>query len=380
MTFPHVRVSGGPRERGEGYGEQARARIATSIAAYREVFAAYTGWTWEEVRAQAERYRAPIAAFDARYVTEMEGIAAGAGVDLLDVLAINVRTEVMLSAKARMAEASGRVGKECSAFAVLPAASADGHVLAGQNWDWLPHCHDTVVILEAEQDEGPNFVTAVEAGLLAKTGMNSSGIAVLTNALVTDEDRGEPGIPYHLLLRAFLDAETMSDALATAQRGFRSSSANYVLAGRDGLAVDLEVTPGDYSRIFLTFPEDGVLLHTNHFGTPAFDRKDASLWFAPDSPFRLERLREAVRAARPGLTLDTFRAALADHANFPSALCCHPDQRLRPVDQSSTVVTVLMDVTDARIWVADGHPCEVPFRELDVARLLAKESPLRRPA
>ena len=36
------------------------------------------------------------------------------------------------------------------------------------------------------QDDGPDFVTVVEAGLLAKTGMNSSGIGLATNALVTD--------------------------------------------------------------------------------------------------------------------------------------------------------------------------------------------------
>ena len=62
---------------------------------------------------------------------------------------------------------------ECSAFASLPAASAEAHTLVGQNSDWRLHSFDTVVVLEARQDEGPDFVTVVEAGLLAKTGMNS---------------------------------------------------------------------------------------------------------------------------------------------------------------------------------------------------------------
>ena len=74
---------------------------------------------------------------DERYVEEMRGIADGAGVDVEDVLSINVRTEVMFAAKARQAEAAGheivdgaRQG-ECSAFAVLPPASANGHTLVG---------------------------------------------------------------------------------------------------------------------------------------------------------------------------------------------------------------------------------------------------------
>ena len=211
-AFPRVRVSGGPRERGRAYGAGAADRIATSIRAYEEVFRAYAGWSWSQVRREAARYEAPIAAFDDRYVEEMRGIAEGAGVDLEDILSINVRTEVMFAAKAREAgsavDGSGPRQGECTAFSVVPEASASGHTLIGQNWDWLLHCFDTVVVLEAEQDEGPNFVSVVEAGLLAKTGMNSSGLGVVTNALVTDDDRGEPAVPYHVLLRAFMDAET----------------------------------------------------------------------------------------------------------------------------------------------------------------------------
>ena len=54
------------------------------------------------------------------------------------------------------------------------------------------------MVLEAEQDEGPRFVTVVEAGLLAKFGLNSAGVGILTNALVCDGDTGEPGVPYHV--------------------------------------------------------------------------------------------------------------------------------------------------------------------------------------
>jgi isopenicillin-N N-acyltransferase-like protein len=378
--FPHVQVTGGPHERGRAYGEQARARIARSIAAYREVFLAYAGWDWAQVRREAAGYEAPIAQFDLRYLEEMRGIAEGAGVDLLDVLSINVRTEVMFAAKARAAEAAGdgRRQGECSAFAVLPEAAADGHTLLGQNWDWLLHCFETVVVLEAEQDEGPNFVTVVEAGLLAKTGMNSAGLGVTTNALVTQDDRGEPGIPYHVLLRAFRDCETMPDALDVAQRAPRSSSANYLLAHRDGMAVDLETMPGDFSRILLLFPEDGVLVHTNHYRSPAFDRKDVSRWVMPDSPFRLERLASAVRAEQGSLSLDTFRRVLGDHANFPSGVCCHPDARMDVHDQGATVASVLMDLDERRIWLADGHPCTAPYRELELGSLLDKPSAVQK--
>ena len=83
-----------------------------------------------------------------------------------------------------------------------------------------------MVVLEVRQDEDPDFVTVVKAGLLAKTGMNAAGLGLVTNTLVTDADVGEPGLPYHVLLRAVLDCATVTDALQVLQAGPRSSSAN----------------------------------------------------------------------------------------------------------------------------------------------------------
>src|SRR5919198_2127246 len=306
----------------------------------------------------------------------MRGVAEGAGVTFEDVVGVNVRTEVMFAAKARAAAGTDPRARPdgCSAFAVVPPRSANGHTLIGQNWDWLLHSFDTVVVLEAEQEEGPDFVTVVEAGLLAKTGMNSSGIGLVTNALVTDRDTGEPAVPYHVVLRAILDAETLPDAYAAMQRSPRSSSANYLIATVDGMAVDVEATPGDFSRLLLSFPTDGVLLHANHFVSPRFDDTDVSLWVMPDSPFRFARLTDFVGSHAGPLSLDDFRSFLADHANHPSGVCCHPDERLERLDRGSTVASVLMDLDERRMWVADGHPCTSPYRELDYRSFLSRRA------
>jgi isopenicillin-N N-acyltransferase-like protein len=381
--YPHVRVTGSASQRGRQYGEQARDRVHRSVSAYREVFAELAGWDWQTVRAEAARFEAPIAAYRPKYLAELRGIAEGAGLDFTDVLAINVRTEVMFAAKARQAAASAGPGgtgpartgpAECSAFAVAPPPGRSGPTLIGQNWDWLPHTADTVVVLEASQDDAPDFVTVVEAGLLAKTGMNSSGLGLVTNSLVTSDDMGEPGLPYHVLLRAIMDCENVSDAITALQAGFRSSSANYLLAHRDGIAIDVEASPGDFSRLYLLYPgDDGVVLHTNHFLAGRFAGKDVSVWAMPDSPVRLQRLRAGVQAAADH-SLGTFRALLSDHANYPSGICCHPDPRMPRYDQGMTATSVLMDLDAGRMWVTDGNPCRAPYRELDYADFLAKPS------
>jgi isopenicillin-N N-acyltransferase like protein len=377
MTL-RIRVEGTHYERGRQYGAQARAQVHLSVQAYQRVFAHYAGWDWPSVRRAAAAFEAPIAAFRPAYLDEMRGIADGAGLDAADVLAINVRTEVMYAAKARQAPLAARARElpaECSAFAVVPAPRAAGGqaaTLIGQNWDWLLHSAQTLIVLEARPDDGPAFVTVVEAGLLAKVGLNAAGLGLVTNALVTDADTGAPGLPYHVLLRAILDCATVTEALGVLQAGMRSSSANYLIAHASGAALDVEAAPGDFTRLYPQFPGHGLLLHTNHFLSPRLHPVDVSLWAMPSSAVRLQRLRAGATGCAAGSgTLDGFRALLADHADYPHSICYHPDPRDHPLEQGATIASVLMDLTARRLWLAPGNPCQAPYSELDLSCLTA---------
>jgi len=375
---PRIRVAGTHYDRGRQYGAQARSQVHLSVQAYQRAFAHYAGWDWPEVCRSAAAFEAPIAAFRPVYLDEMRGIADGAGLDLADVLAINVRTEVMYAAKARQAPLAARIRElpaECSAFAVTPAPRSGGQqaaTLLGQNWDWLLHAAQTLVVLEVSQDDGPDFVTVVEAGLLAKVGLNAAGLGLVTNALVTDADTGAPGVPYHVLLRAILDCATVTEALEVLQAGMRSSSANYLIAHASGAALDVEAAPGDFTRLYPQFPDHGLLLHTNHFLSPRLHPVDVSLWAMPSSAVRLQRLRAGATGYAAGsATLDDFRALLADHADYPHSICSHPDPGDHPLEQGATIASVLMDLTARRLWLAPGNPCQAPYSELDLSCLTA---------
>jgi isopenicillin-N N-acyltransferase like protein len=375
-VYPRISVEGSPRERGRQYGEAARERVQRSVAGYEEAFAHWAGWDREKVRAEAERFRAPIAAHGAKYLEEIAGIAEGADLPEQDVLAINVRTEIMFAATARGAAAE-HPPLECSSFAALPRRTG-GPVLVGQTWDWLVHTFDTTIVLEARQADGPDYVTVVEAGLLAKLGMNSAGVALATNALVCDADRGEPGVPYHVLLRSILDAEAVSDAIAALQRDVRASSANYVIGHEDGVALDVEAAPGDFSKLYVGYPDDDLLLHTNHFRNPGFDQRDVSLVAMPDSPFRLARLEQLVAGAPGPLDVSFWTGTLGDHAMFPMGVCCHPDPRAtEPSDHFATVAAAVMDPNARTLWLASGNPCAAPFEVVDYGDFLSKPSAVR---
>ena len=359
--FPVITVAGGPFDRGRQYGAQARNRIHVSIDGYAEMYRYFAGWDWRDARIDAERFVPAIEAFAPAYMTELAGIADGAGVDIEDVLAINVRTEVLYSN--RMSNAlSGRAPAECSVF----GSALDGRpVVVGQNWDWAPGAMRTCVVLQAQPDDTPAYTTVVEAGLLAKFGVNSEGVAVMTNALSCTEDVADAAVPYHVMLRALLDCSSTDEALDRLESAQRASSANYLLVDRSGRAVDVEARPGGAEALHRVERDDrGALLHTNHFVSPEFDAVDYADLVVTTTRTRLARLSELVSVAEDPGALAMFEGAMTDHINAPESLCRHPDHSLPAPEQSMTVSSVLVDLTASEIAVSEGPPCERGYEHL----------------
>jgi isopenicillin-N N-acyltransferase-like protein len=143
----------------------------------------------------------------------------------------------------------------------------------------------------------------------------------------------------------------------------------------DGLAVTVEGVPGDHTQLHLRFAEDGILLHTNHFLADIGSARDVSPWAFPDSPFRLDRMRRIVDEA-PALSVELAQSLLADHANYPNAICCHPDARYGPAEQWATVASLVIELGARVLHLASGQPCSVPYVRHDYSEFLSKRSPV----
>ena len=361
-------MTGGPRDRGRQYGAAAATRVRRSVRCYRDLYRRWLGWDWPRARREADRYTGAIEHAAPGQLEEMRGIAEGAGLELGDVLAINVRTELLAGARVDPSLAPRR-SDGCTAVAVLPEATANGHTLLAQNWDWLAATVDTVVVLEVERSDGPGYVTVVEAGLLAKVSMSSAGLGVCTNFLLTDDDPGAGGLPYHSTLRALLDAETLSGALGVLRAITPASSANYLLGHEKGVAVDVEVAPGRLSTLSLIAPEQGLLTHANHFR--AADVRDLAPVVAPCSEPRERRLDAMLRGRTGHICQRDLKAALSDHQAYPKSVCYHEDPREDPADRSITAASIVMDLDARTIALTSGNPCASDYRVLDYAPALA---------
>ena len=227
-----------PYRRGRAIGCKAREWIDRSLQLYSRIFEHYASLEWPRVVEHAEAFRPVIGGFDPDILAEIDGIADGAGTGRDDILALNVRSEIMFGLGAAPAA-------ECTSFFAGPQATRAGEVLLGQNWDWKPDCLSTTILLDVRQGpDAPAYITVVEAGLLAKTGLSSAGIGLTTNTLISPYDRGEAGIPYHVLLRSILSCTTLEEVEDLLTRARRSASANYMVADAAGRGLSIETWPG----------------------------------------------------------------------------------------------------------------------------------------
>jgi isopenicillin-N N-acyltransferase-like protein len=334
---------------------------------YEKVFKHRAGLEWQEAVRRALKYEQAIGEFSPGSLDELRGLAKGADLPWGDVMAINARSELMYASSGGPAPAPAG---ECTSFAVLPEASANHHTLLGQNWDWLPFALDTAVVLEVHRDDLPSYITIAEAGHFAKVGFNAAGLGMCTNTLVSTRDVGASGVPYHSVLRALMDATTLSNAMRTVYAAPRALSANYLLAHSQGQAVNIETTSGDASGVHVSLPENGILAHANHFLAPGFAPQDARVALQPDSIFRLDTMRRGLAAASGAVSIAKAQAILRDHRNLPEAVCSHPNPDKHPLESRTSVISVVADLDAGELWMTPGPPCESEYRPLNFSARL----------
>jgi isopenicillin-N N-acyltransferase-like protein len=353
-----ITVRGGPAARGRQYGKLAAPQIHRCIEAYQMVFEHRAGLDWRAAVDHARTFVADIERFAPDALEEMRGIADGAGVPFDAILVLNCRSELMFAA----ARSKGETPPcECTSFAVTPEASADGHMLLGQNWDWVPFAREVCVLVDGQRDDKPSFVTIVEAGMLAKVGVNAAGFGLCTNTLVSERDGGARGVPYHVMLRALLDAESVEDAGRILGSVQRALSANYLVADKSGRAMNFETIAGGEAQIRSTRPEAGLIAHANHFLAPDFAVIDAYVSKSPHSLTRLGDLWQGLKSHEQ-LSVQRLQQILRSHQHAPNGVCSHPDPDADPLYARCTIASVVSDLTAGDLWFSDGPPCASAYQ------------------
>ncbi|BGP36155.1 hypothetical protein JCM10449v2_000053 [Rhodotorula kratochvilovae] len=308
QPFPTISCSGSPRELGLQHGQQARTQILSSIGAYKSIFYDLAGLTWEQVLEHATKFEAPLRAAHPDLIDEIEGVAEGAGVDFLPILALNVRSEISLAEPLDGCTSVSRVSK-------------DGSRYIAQNWDWKTAISPGIIILHLKSSDGtPEVKFTTEAGIIGKMGHNSAGVCLIMNAIKAKSlDRNL--LPIHLLMRRLLQQTSVADARKYIEAQGGSAASVHVMLADKNEACSIETSPNGFTIIE---PDaNTVLCHTNHFIDAAIHKKsnEVEVWL-PDSTVRLAKIRETV-AKTDELSHETVRALLSDRSNGQCSICRH---------------------------------------------------------
>ncbi len=369
QPFPFISVSGAPYERGVQYGQQARERVRLSVRLYGQTLVDL-GFS-ESQRTQLIGSFVPvIEEYAAHYLDEMRGIAKGADVSFEDIVMINARTEVLARARA---EKNKSVELEpddgCTGALVLPERSVSGNLLHAQNWDWRAECVDTAVVLRIRSEDAPDILTYVEAGGLARSGLNSAGVSITANYLESDRDFGQLGTPLSLIRRKVLEQQHFALALKAVATTPKSCSNNIMLGMAQGFGIDFECTTNE---AFPIYPgEDNLIVHANHWVSPVAMCKllDTGRASTPESSYRDWRVRKLLNA-REKLDLNDLKQALFDDFGTPYSVCRPP----RPGSHDNLSATVAMIVMEPALGILDAAP--LPALNRSFTRYSLSEDPV----
>src|SRR5918998_6740954 len=175
--LPVVTCVGAPGERGEQHGEALRGLIAEGLGRWAESIASTHGVapdTYITGFVEGTDFLPAIRHWTPGLLEEIEGIARGSAQPWQWIYAHNLLDEEWTWASQRKAG----LAPGCTVAGFAPE---DGTPLLAQTMD-IPNIHDgTQAVLRIEPEDGPAALIFTRAGMIALTGCNADGLAVVVN-------------------------------------------------------------------------------------------------------------------------------------------------------------------------------------------------------
>ena len=100
-----------------------------------------------------------------------------------------------------------------------------------------------------------------------------------------------------------------------------------MIGHKNGECADIEIENEDFDVLY---PRDGILVHTNHFVSPRLP------------------------------------IVLRDHVEYPSSICRHEDLTAPKGKRMGTVFSMVVNLTQGRIYFCKGNPCEQGYEEYGI--------------
>ncbi|KAF4629537.1 hypothetical protein G7Y89_g8605 [Cudoniella acicularis] len=332
-----IECRGTPYEIGFTHGILAAPEIERCITFYATLFSKTSKCTWPQVQDTAKTFESQIKQKWPRFYQEMQGIADGSKHDILDIVAINVRTEI----------AFGLFSDGCTSL----FWETSGRKFLGQNWDWYPEQKENLIGLTIFQESLPTIKIITEAGIIGKIGLNSAGVGVCFNA-IRARGLSITRMPVHLGLRTVLESTSTTQAIEKLEAAGMASSAHMLIADCSGEAIGLEFTSSTFAKI----KKDGKgrIVHSNHM-LREHEGFVAPVWME-DSPVRIERMSYLTEEFEgKEVEWGNFSALFEDESGYPEAICRAREGK----SEAATLFNIVIDLREKKAVVKIGRPRRV---------------------
>ncbi len=224
--------------------------------------------------------------------------------------------------------------------------------------DWYVIDAVNNVLFDLTVPDGTRVMGIAGAPYLLMLGMNSHGVASVSNSVHSTDNR--IGVPNALVRRSTLAAASLEEARAGGLLSARARGTNHFLADTGGRLWDIETSAT--ASTFMDASEAGYMAHTNHYAAAEMAPFEGSGY--TESRVRLETAQTLLGEglARGDDPVDLVGRVLQWHGPSPDeAICGHADASLVAAEQGMTVSSMICDLDERRIYVCAGPPCDNPY-------------------
>ncbi len=340
--FKLIECGGTPYEIGQQWGEGCKESILKVSENIYNSMTSYYQASKEEVISNAMKFFPAVQKFDPYLVEIMRGQADATGLSLEEIFTQKCFNELTF--------AYNNISGLCTSFAATGKATQDGKTLLGQNIDFLPEA--PIDLLKIHHANGlQQFILSFSNS--SEFIFSSAGIGMCANATIGRNYSFN--IPVGCYLPRVMREKNIHDAMDILKQVARGLG-YYHLADKNGYMLGIESIHNDFELIY---PENDMMLHSNHYLTERFKGEDTASQLQPDSYHRLDRIRSLVDQHYGHINIEIIKKILADHDQNPYSICRHIDHTV-PVS-SSTLASFIMVPEEGAIYIAAGNPCECKY-------------------
>lgn len=270
----------------------------------------------------------------------------------------------------------------CTQVHAAPKATRGNKPLIGRNYDFPNLLRDYQIVRRetpAESDRLAHISVSQIPLAGPHMGMNEAGLVACANnaRLWKGDELKYSGLPYQMMILEILETcrtvQEAADYLMNCPERANAGFLGLMDASGDDCVVEFNAARADVRRP----NEKGVMAQTNHYhAMPDANLPDGTYWtvkgmegleYAKSTKMRFAAADRLLNERAGDIDIDTLKEVLSDHSGnngigSDNTVCCHGDA-------GSTLASMIMDIENRRMLIAEGNPCEGDFIEISFDRI-----------